>query len=65
MGGTLDQINQLVAGVDDATRPLLLTALNRLVLSLETPSDTIHRYGHMVGLTNHSHRSAGALLCLG
>ena len=48
MDAALDKVRQLAANADEATRRQLSTTLNRLVLSLESPSDTIHRYGHMV-----------------
>lgn len=47
MDAALDKVRQLAANADEATRRQLSTTLNRLVLSLESPSDTIHRYGHM------------------
>ncbi|KAF2269981.1 O-methyl transferase B [Lojkania enalia] len=43
----LDPIQQLVATASEATRRQLISSLNKLILSLEDPNDTIHRYGHM------------------
>ncbi len=48
MEAALDQIKQLAASVDEDGRSKLRTALQKLALSLESPGDTIHRYGHMV-----------------
>ncbi|KAM5467371.1 putative demethylsterigmatocystin 6-O-methyltransferase [Microsporum audouinii] len=47
MDATLDSIKQLAATASEATRRQLIISLNKLILSLEGPSDTIHRYGHM------------------
>lgn len=44
----LDQLKQLAATADDVTRQQLVKSLNELMLSLESPNDTVHRYGHMV-----------------
>lgn len=49
MDSALNNIKQLAAEADEATRLELKTSLNKLALSLERPDDTIHRFGHMVG----------------
>ncbi|KAF2653889.1 O-methyl transferase B [Lophiostoma macrostomum CBS 122681] len=43
----LDQVKQLATTLSEATRRQFLNSLNHLVLSLETPNDTVYRYGHM------------------
>lgn len=48
MDAPIDQLKQLAATADDVTRQQLVKSLNELVLSLESPNDTVHRYGHMV-----------------
>lgn len=48
MDVALDQIKQLAAAADEATYRQLMSSLNKLILSLESPNDTVHRYGHMV-----------------
>jgi hypothetical protein len=48
MDAALDSIKHLAAEANDETRRALVDSLNELVLSLETPNETIHRYGHMV-----------------
>ena len=48
MDAPIDQLKQLAATADDVTRQQLVKSLNELILSLESPNDTVHRYGHMV-----------------
>ncbi|KAI1463631.1 S-adenosyl-L-methionine-dependent methyltransferase [Daldinia caldariorum] len=48
MEAALDRIRKEAAGGEDARRKVIV-ALQSLVGSLETPDDTLHRYGHMVG----------------
>jgi hypothetical protein len=48
MDAALESIEQLAAAAGEETQRKLRDSLNKLVLSLERPSDTIHRYGHMV-----------------
>lgn len=48
MDTALESIKQLAAQAGEDTRRKLKDSLNKLALSLESPSDTIHRYGHMV-----------------
>lgn len=48
MDAPIDQLKKLAATADDVTRQQLVKSLNELVLSLESPNDTVHRYGHMV-----------------
>ncbi|KAK8087647.1 hypothetical protein PG997_002608 [Apiospora hydei] len=47
MDAALETIQQCGATADGATRRKLVTSLNQLIFSMESPSDTIHRYGHM------------------
>lgn len=47
MESALDQIRKEAAGSNDA-RQKAIVALQSLVSSLETPDDTLHRFGHMV-----------------
>ncbi|KAI0111777.1 S-adenosyl-L-methionine-dependent methyltransferase [Daldinia grandis] len=46
MEAVLDQVRKEAAGSEDARRKVLV-ALQSLVSSLETPDDTLHRFGHM------------------
>ncbi|KAI1803416.1 S-adenosyl-L-methionine-dependent methyltransferase [Daldinia bambusicola] len=46
MEAALDQIRKEAAGGEEARRNVIV-ALQSLVGSLETPDDTLHRYGHM------------------
>lgn len=48
MDRLLDQIKLLAATSGEETRQQLIRSLNNLALSLESPNDTVHRYGHMV-----------------
>ena len=41
------RINQLASEAEPDRRQLMET-LHKLAYSLETPNDTVHRYGHMV-----------------
>ncbi|KAI0410564.1 S-adenosyl-L-methionine-dependent methyltransferase [Xylaria grammica] len=49
MQAILEQIKQLADEGDDACRNVK-AALQSLVFSFETPDDTIHRYGQMIGI---------------
>jgi hypothetical protein len=64
MHRTLDAIKQLVAKSGESTRQQLTSSLNKLILSLESPNDTVHRYGHMVSSGQISERSEEANLAL-
>ena len=48
MDAALETIKGLAAAADEATRRKLVASLSSLAHSLESPGDTIHRYGHMV-----------------
>lgn len=52
MDQAIATIQKLAATATEDVRRRLMTSLNRLSLSLETPNDTIHRYGHMVSRTD-------------
>lgn len=47
MDAALETIKGLAAAADEATRRKLVASLSSLAHSLESPGDTIHRYGHM------------------
>ena len=47
METALDQVRELATARED-DRAKAIVALQNLAFSLETPQDTIHRYGHMV-----------------
>lgn len=47
MNTALAQIKQFAATANDTDLSDLITSLRRLTHSLESPNDTIHRYGHM------------------
>lgn len=48
MDAAIDQIRQLGTTADEAGRRQMMKSLYRLAYSLESPQDTIHRYGHLV-----------------
>lgn len=48
MEALLDSIKQVAAAADEAMRSQLIASLNQLTVSLETPDDTLLRYGGMV-----------------
>lgn len=48
MDAALETLKGLAAAADEATRRKLVASLSSLAHSLESPGDTIHRYGHMV-----------------
>lgn len=50
MDSILNQINEYAAAATEETRSKLMSSLNQLLLSMESPNDTVHRYGHMVRL---------------
>jgi hypothetical protein len=60
MDATLATIRQLAATASDATRRQLVSSLNRVILSFESPNDTVHRYGHMMSLAMFLKHSTGA-----
>jgi hypothetical protein len=50
MEKALDQVRELATGSED-DRHKAIADLQNLAFSLESPQDTIHRYGHMVSFT--------------
>jgi hypothetical protein len=50
MDAALDQIQQLATNADELTRRQLMNSLHKLAYSMESPQETIHRYGHSVSL---------------
>lgn len=48
MEAAIDTIKQLAMTASEATRQEVVKSLTKLIFALEGPSDTIHRYGHMV-----------------
>jgi hypothetical protein len=48
MDAALVQIKQLATKANQGARWQLMAALRKLADSMESPNDTIHRYGHMV-----------------
>jgi hypothetical protein len=48
MYSALAKIEQLAMTANEGARSQLTAALRRLADSMESPNDTIHRYGHMV-----------------
>lgn len=49
MDAALTQLKQSASLADEPSRARLIDELRQLADSMETPQDTIHRYGHIVG----------------
>lgn len=50
MDASINQIKELVSRIDEAQRMEVIKSLQRLIYSLETPQDTMYRYGHCVSV---------------
>ena len=48
MEAAIDTVKQFATTASEATRQEVIKSLTKLIFALESPSDTIHRYGHMV-----------------
>lgn len=52
MEASLEQLKRLADESEGARREVMLN-VQKLAYELESPQDTIHRYGHMVELAAH------------